>query len=241
MFDLTTYVKKWQIRQLKTVFSTLDTLWGWAAKLPPFISSLLTPEKNIGKNCIEWNSLPSSILEKWVTKMGAVFGRLHLIFFNLRVFNFAPPPTCHVLISQRTPHHIRLSFYFEGKFIFLAIVLNLLLDGSLLKNICRPNYPHGLYNTIALAWVWRQHFWKLNHCSAPLQWKFNHDSSLRRSVARHAKPSKRSPNQIRASQYLQSLFKWWHPLVMTCTPLLLSVIRGDQIMNTNTIRFQKFN
>ena len=26
MFDLTTYVKKWQIRQLKTVFSTLDTL-----------------------------------------------------------------------------------------------------------------------------------------------------------------------------------------------------------------------
>ena len=27
MFDLTTYVKKWQIRQLKTVFSTLDTLW----------------------------------------------------------------------------------------------------------------------------------------------------------------------------------------------------------------------
>ena len=28
MFDLTTYVKKWQIRQLKTVFSTLDTLCG---------------------------------------------------------------------------------------------------------------------------------------------------------------------------------------------------------------------
>ena len=28
MFDLTTYVKKWRIRQLKTVFSTLDTLWG---------------------------------------------------------------------------------------------------------------------------------------------------------------------------------------------------------------------
>ena len=27
MFDLTTYVKKWRIRQLKTVFSTLDTLW----------------------------------------------------------------------------------------------------------------------------------------------------------------------------------------------------------------------
>ena len=26
MFDLTTYVKKWRIRQLKTVFSTLDTL-----------------------------------------------------------------------------------------------------------------------------------------------------------------------------------------------------------------------
>ena len=28
MFDLTTYVKKWRIRQLKTVFSTLDTLCG---------------------------------------------------------------------------------------------------------------------------------------------------------------------------------------------------------------------
>ena len=27
MFDLTTYVKKWRIRQLKTIFSTLDTLW----------------------------------------------------------------------------------------------------------------------------------------------------------------------------------------------------------------------
>ena len=27
MFDLTIYVKKWRIRQLKTVFSTLDTLW----------------------------------------------------------------------------------------------------------------------------------------------------------------------------------------------------------------------
>ena len=27
MFDLTTYAKKWWIRQLKTVFSTLDTLW----------------------------------------------------------------------------------------------------------------------------------------------------------------------------------------------------------------------
>ena len=26
MFDLTAYVKKWRIRQLKTVFSTLDTL-----------------------------------------------------------------------------------------------------------------------------------------------------------------------------------------------------------------------
>ena len=26
MFDLTTYVKKWRILQLKTVFSTLDTL-----------------------------------------------------------------------------------------------------------------------------------------------------------------------------------------------------------------------
>ena len=26
MFDLTTYVKKWRIRQLKTVFSTIDTL-----------------------------------------------------------------------------------------------------------------------------------------------------------------------------------------------------------------------
>ena len=26
MFDLTTYVKEWQIRQLKTVFSTLDTV-----------------------------------------------------------------------------------------------------------------------------------------------------------------------------------------------------------------------
>ena len=28
MFDLTTYPKKWEIPQLKTVFSTLDTLWG---------------------------------------------------------------------------------------------------------------------------------------------------------------------------------------------------------------------
>ena len=37
MFDLTTYVKKWRIRQLKTVFSTLDTLcyrndWTWSDK-----------------------------------------------------------------------------------------------------------------------------------------------------------------------------------------------------------------
>ena len=26
MFDLTTYIKKWRIRQLKTAFSALDTL-----------------------------------------------------------------------------------------------------------------------------------------------------------------------------------------------------------------------
>jgi len=37
MFDLTTYVKKWQIRQLKTVFSTLDTLWRNAFQLPAWV------------------------------------------------------------------------------------------------------------------------------------------------------------------------------------------------------------
>ena len=41
MFDLTTYVKKWRIRQLKTVFSTLDTLCPSA--LHPYVLVHPTP------------------------------------------------------------------------------------------------------------------------------------------------------------------------------------------------------
>ena len=136
-----------------------------------------------------WNSLPSSILDKYI--------------------------------------NIKKKFYLKGKFIFLAIVivLNLLLDGSLLKNICRPNCPHGLYNTIALAWVWRQHLWKLNH-------RYNENLIMLQvwDAQWQDKPSsKRSPNQRSALQNWHSLFKWRHPLVKTCILLLVSVIRGDRI------------
>ena len=41
MFDLTTYVKKWRIRQLKTVFSTLDTLCVFASDRV-FITAICT-------------------------------------------------------------------------------------------------------------------------------------------------------------------------------------------------------
>ena len=61
MFDLTTYVKKWRIRQLKTVFSTLDTLCGRSqtifklsgkfANIRKHLDSFLIAQ-NIG-NCLE--------------------------------------------------------------------------------------------------------------------------------------------------------------------------------------------
>ena len=91
-------------------------------------------------------------------------------------------------------------------------MLKLLLDGSLLKNICRPNCPHGICNTIALAWVWRQHLWKLNH-------HYNENLMIQVWEAQwQDMPSKRSPNRIQPNtlQNWQSLFKWWHPLIKTC-------------------------
>ena len=49
MFDLTTYVKKWRIRQLKTVFSTLDTLWNVVDydKVQPILQILNKKENHV--------------------------------------------------------------------------------------------------------------------------------------------------------------------------------------------------
>ena len=56
MFDLTTYVKKWRIRQLKTVFSTLDTLCVCAPKL--FLADQLRASSTSSSNSTFcWNRL----------------------------------------------------------------------------------------------------------------------------------------------------------------------------------------